>query len=87
MYRLIFGKASAVPAGRHGQHTHPRNELRRVTLYDFTDALRQRLTVMDSTAFSLCLDNNVPILVFDMDAEHAIRRAVQGKKIGTLVHS
>ncbi len=53
----------------------------------FSDALRQRLTVMDSTAFSLCLDNNVPILVFDMDAEHAIRRAVQGKKIGTLVHS
>jgi uridylate kinase len=53
----------------------------------FGDALRQRLTVMDSTAFSLCLDNNVPILVFDLDAEHAIRRAVQGKKVGTRVHT
>jgi uridylate kinase len=53
----------------------------------FLDALRQRLTVMDSTAFSLCLDNNVPILVFNLSDEHAIRRAVLGEKVGTLVHS
>ena len=53
----------------------------------FIDALKQRLNVMDSTAFSLCLDNNVPILVFNMDADHAVRRAVFGKKIGTLVKS
>ncbi len=53
----------------------------------FIDALKQRLNVMDSTAFSLCLDNNVPILVFDLNDEHAIRRAVLGEKIGTLVHS
>jgi uridylate kinase len=51
----------------------------------FIDALRQRLNVMDSTAFSLCLDNNVPILVFDLNDEHAIRRAVMGEKVGTLV--
>jgi len=51
----------------------------------FVDALRQRLNVMDSTAFSLCLDNNVPILVFDLGDEHAIRKAVLGEKIGTLV--
>lgn len=53
----------------------------------FIDALKQRLNVMDSTAFSLCLDNNVPILVFDLNDEHAIRKAVLGEKIGTLVHS
>jgi uridylate kinase len=53
----------------------------------FIDALKQRLTVMDSTAFSLCLDNNVPILVFDLNAEHAIKRAVLGEKVGTLVRS
>ncbi|OAM90262.1 UMP kinase [Termitidicoccus mucosus] len=52
----------------------------------FIDALRQRLNVMDSTAFSLCLDNNVPILVFDLNDEHAISRAVHGEKVGTLVH-
>jgi uridylate kinase len=51
----------------------------------YIDALKQRLNVMDSTAFSLCLDNNVPILVFDLGAEHAIRSAVLGDKIGTLV--
>jgi uridylate kinase len=51
----------------------------------YIDALRQRLNVMDSTAFSLCLDNNVPILVFDLADEHAIKRAVMGEKIGTLV--
>ncbi len=51
----------------------------------FIDALKQRLKVMDSTAFSLCLDNNVPILVFDLADEHAIKRAVMGEKVGTLV--
>src|SRR5471030_3406953 len=51
----------------------------------FVEALRQRLNVMDSTAFSLCMDNNVPILVFDLNDEHALRRAVRGKKVGTLV--
>ncbi|MBK9992166.1 MAG: UMP kinase [Verrucomicrobia bacterium] len=53
----------------------------------FIDALKNRLNVMDSTAFSLCLDNNVPILVFDLNDENAIRKAVMGEKIGTLVHS
>ncbi|MSU66657.1 MAG: UMP kinase [Opitutus sp.] len=51
----------------------------------FIEALKQRLNVMDSTAFSLCMDNNVPILVFDLNDEHAIRKAVMGDKIGTLV--
>ena len=53
----------------------------------FIDALKGRLNVMDSTAFSLCLDNNVPILVFDLNDEHAIHKAVMGEKVGTLVHS
>ncbi len=53
----------------------------------FGDALRQRLNVMDSTAFSLCLDNNVPILVLNLDQEHSVRNAILGKKIGTLVHN
>jgi len=51
----------------------------------FIDALRQRLNVMDSTAFSLCLDNNVPILVFNLADPHIIKRAVLGEKVGTLV--
>ncbi len=51
----------------------------------FSDALRQRLSVMDATAFSLCMENNVPILVFDLNAPGSIRRAVLGEKVGTLV--
>jgi uridylate kinase len=53
----------------------------------FIEALKQRLTVMDSTAFSLCLDNDIPILVFDLGDEHALRQAILGKKVGTLVHN
>lgn len=52
----------------------------------FMECLRQRLQVMDSTAFSLCLDNSMPILVFNMTEEGSIRRAVTGETIGTLVH-
>lgn len=52
----------------------------------YIDALKQRLNVLDSTAFSLCLDNNIPILVFDLNDPSAIRRAVNGEKVGTLVH-
>ena len=51
----------------------------------FTEALTKRLQVMDSTAFSLCMDNNVPIVVFDMNKPSNIRDAVLGRKVGTLV--
>src|ERR1700681_2126467 len=51
----------------------------------FSDALTKRLQVMDSTAFSLCMDNKVPIVVFDMNKPTNIRDAVLGRKVGTLV--
>lgn len=51
----------------------------------FIDALKQRLNVMDSTAFSLCMDNNVPILVFNLEDPHAIKKAISGEHVGTLV--
>ena len=44
------------------------------------------LTIMDATAFSLCMDNEMPILVFNMQERGSILRAVQGERIGTLVH-
>jgi uridylate kinase len=49
------------------------------------DCLEKRLSVMDSTAFSLCMDNGIPILVFDLQQKHSIRMAVAGEKIGTIV--
>lgn len=51
----------------------------------FIDVLNQGLHVMDSTAASLCMDNNIPILVFNMNDTDNILRAVQGETIGTIV--
>ncbi len=50
-------------------------------------ALNMRLEVMDATALSLCLENRLPIIVFDLQAPHSIERAVMGESIGTLVSS
>ncbi|HEX5400139.1 MAG TPA: UMP kinase [Verrucomicrobiae bacterium] len=51
----------------------------------YLEALQRRLQVMDSTAFSLCMDNKMPIIVFDFFKPHNLRRAVAGEKVGTLV--
>jgi uridylate kinase len=51
----------------------------------YTEALTKRLKVMDSTAFSLCMDNRIPIIVFDMAKPENINRVVHGEKVGTLV--
>ncbi len=48
-------------------------------------AINMRLEVMDATALSLCLDNKLPIIVFDLQARHSIERAVAGEPMGTLV--
>jgi uridylate kinase len=52
---------------------------------NFLDALNMRLEVMDSTALSLCMENRLPIIVFDLEAPHSIERAVAGEAIGTLI--
>ena len=52
---------------------------------NYTEALTKRLNVMDSTAFSLCMDNKIPVIVFDMNNPSNIRDAVLGRKVGTLV--
>ncbi len=51
----------------------------------YSEALAKRLQVMDSTAFSLCMDNRMPIIVFDMNDPENIRRVLMGEKVGTLV--
>ncbi len=53
----------------------------------YIDVLKKGLKVMDATAVSLCMDNNLPIVVFDLNKEGNIRRAVSGETIGTLVHA
>lgn len=51
----------------------------------YLEAIEKRLAVMDSTAFSMCMDNRLPIIVFNMNGDGNIRRAVMGEPIGTLV--
>jgi uridylate kinase len=51
----------------------------------FSEALTKRLQVMDSTAFSLCMDNRIPIVVFDMNTPTNFTDIVLGKNIGTMV--
>jgi uridylate kinase len=51
----------------------------------YVEALTKRLKIMDSTAFSLCMDNRIPIVVFDMATPHNVKRVVCGEKVGTLV--
>ena len=52
----------------------------------YLDVLNKGLGVMDSTATSLCMDNNIPILVFGLDNPENIKRAIVGEEIGTLVN-
>jgi len=51
----------------------------------YTEALGKRLQIMDSTAFSLCMDNKIPIVIFNMNEPENIRDVVLGRKIGTVV--
>lgn len=60
-------------------------DAKRYTQLTYLEALQKQLKVMDSTAFSLCMDNKMPIIVFDLFKEHNLRRVVTGEKVGTLV--
>ena len=51
----------------------------------YLEALEKRLAVMDSTAFSMCMDNKSPIVVFDMNRPGNIKKAIEGDHIGTVV--
>jgi len=51
----------------------------------YIDVLKKGLSIMDSTAVSLCMDNNLPIVVFNLRSKGNIRRIIEGKSIGTLV--
>ncbi len=59
-------------------------KLERVT---FAEALRTGLKVVDAAAFSLCMENSLPMVVFGMEGEGNVTRALRGEPIGTLVHS
>jgi len=66
-------------------HKNPR--AKKFTRLTYMQAIKLRLEVMDSTALSLCMENKLPIIVFDMETTDSLKRAVSGQAIGTLVTS
>jgi len=60
-------------------------EARLYDLVSFDDALKQDLKVMDSTAFALCRDNRLPIVVFDLHQPGNVRNVVMGRPLGTII--
>ena len=65
--------------------THP--GARKFSQITHQDAIRLHLRVMDATALALCRENKLPIIVFDLQAQNSIERAVAGEPLGTLVTS
>lgn len=59
---------------------------KRYSRLKYLQVLKHRLKVMDATAVSLCMDNNLPIVVFNFKKEGNIERILRGEKLGTLVH-
>ncbi len=53
----------------------------------YLQALNMRLQVMDTTALSLCMDNKLPIIVFNLQADRSVERAISGEPIGTVIDS
>ena len=51
------------------------------------EVLNKKLNVMDTTATSLCMDNDIPIIVFDINTNGNLKKVVEGKKIGTIVEN
>ena len=60
-------------------------DARKLERVSYQDALAQGLRVVDAAAFSLCMENKLPMIVFGMEGEGNVARAVRGEKIGTLV--
>ena len=71
--------------GVYDKDPHIYDDAKKFDRLSYINVLEKGLQVMDSTATSLCMDNNIPILVFGLDKPENIKRAVLGEKIGTLV--
>ena len=71
--------------GVYNKDPHKYDDAKKYDELSYIEVLEQGLQVMDSTATSLCMDNNIPILVFALDNPENIKRVVLGENIGTIV--
>jgi uridylate kinase len=62
-------------------------DAKKIDRLTYLDALQRELKVVDSTAFSLCMDNDMPMMVFGMEPNGNVTKAILGEEIGTLVHT
>ena len=76
----------AIFDGVYDKDPHKYPDAKKYETLTFTKVLEDRLAVMDGTAATLCRDNKLPILVFDLADPDNIARAVQGENVGTLVY-
>src|SRR5881227_3835090 len=89
--RALEAKSDVVLMSKNGVDgvytADPRDDpnARKLEHVTYADALRERLKVLDSTAFGLCMDNKLPMIVFGVEGEGNVARAVRGERIGTLV--
>ena len=61
-------------------------EAKKYSELSFSEAYEKNLNIMDMTAFTLCKENNLPIIVFDMNKPGNLIKLVEGEKIGTLIY-
>ena len=80
----ILLKATKVD-GVYDRDPNKHKDARRYQRVTFTDALKNDLKVMDATAFALCRDNEMPIVVFDMTTRGNIERVIAGDDVGTRI--
>ncbi|WP_083460141.1 UMP kinase [Jiangella muralis] len=83
--RLLMGKNGVDGVYEADPRKDP--SARKYSSITYADVLRQRLNVADPAAFSLCMDNQLPIVVFGLGEPNGIARAIRGERIGTLVAS
>lgn len=81
---IIF-KATNVD-GVYDKDPKTHEDAKRYKEISYSDVLNKKLRVLDLTATSLCMDNNIPILVFDINKKGNLSKAVKGINIGTIIH-
>jgi uridylate kinase len=80
----LLVKATKVD-GVYAEDPHENPDAKRFDRLSYMDALEMRVGVMDATAISLCMENDLPILVLNLWQPHSLERALKGESIGTLI--
>jgi len=63
------------------------NDAEKISEISYIEVLNKKLNVMDTTATSLCMDNNIPIVVFNINSKNNLKKIIDGQQIGTIVQN